>query len=237
MDMKTPLSSMALLAACLLFGCGPNKADRYTPPPNDGSAPANSEDVVDNPSIQTGGPAKWDKKAPSGQGGSGGSGSAGSTGPDVVDAPSITAAKPGEADTVQGMDVVDRPSEVAKATAMKGFKYIDPISGEPITGEGHIGYYGMWQVRFQNGDNAKQFASLPKAKRAKVATVQVLAQKGITNTTCPMTGATLDAAAAPVKYDGKIIGFATVADANQFRSLNKEKQAQMIEKWKQSPNP
>ncbi len=30
---------------------------------------------------------------------------------------------------------------------------------------------------------------------------------------------------------------ASVADANQFRSLNKEKQAQMIEKWKQSPNP
>jgi hypothetical protein len=25
--------------------------DRYTPPPNDGSVPANSEDVTDNPPI------------------------------------------------------------------------------------------------------------------------------------------------------------------------------------------
>jgi hypothetical protein len=61
---------------------------------------------------------------------------------------------------------------------------------------------------------------------------QVLAQRHITNTVCPLTGATLDANASPVTWDGKTIGFASAADANQFRSLKKEQQAKIIEKWR-----
>jgi len=92
----------------------------------------------------------------------------------------------------------------------------------------------MWKVHFENAENAAQFASLAPAKRAKLAAPQVLKAKGISNETCPLTGEPLTAAAAPVRYEGRVIGFASVADANQFNSLTKKKQAQMIEKWQGS---
>jgi ABC-type uncharacterized transport system auxiliary subunit len=41
------LSLAALLGGCTKMA----QNDRYTPPPNDGSVPANSEDVTDNPPI------------------------------------------------------------------------------------------------------------------------------------------------------------------------------------------
>ena len=240
--MKTPFALTLLAVAFALPACkSSDKADRYAPPPNDGSAPANSADVVDNPSITTGQP-KFDKPRANGggSGGStgGGSANAASAGPDVVDRPSIVApvATDGPA-TITGQDVVDRPDETSSATAMKGFKYIDPVTDEPITGGGHIGYYGSYEVRFQNADNAKQWAALPRARRAVLAAPQVLAEKGITNRTCPLTGETLTAAAAPVRYEVKIIGFATVTDANQFRALKKEAQAKLIAQWRAGQKP
>lgn len=111
---------------------------------------------------------------------------------------------------------------------------IDPISREPVTGEGFVGYYGMWKVHFESAENAAQFASLAPAKRARLAAPQVLKAKGIPNDTCPLTGEPLTAAAAPVRYEGQVIGFASVADANQFNSLTKKKQAQIIGKWQGS---
>lgn len=125
------------------------------------------------------------------------------------------------------------PSESA-STAAPHAEVLDPITREPIQGEGHAGYYGQWKVLFNSSADAVQYATLPRDKRAKLAAPQVLAAKQITNTTCPITGETLTAAAAPAKYEGEIIGFASVADANQFKSLAKNRQAKVIEKWKAS---
>jgi hypothetical protein len=47
-----------------------------------------------------------------------------------------------------------------------------------------------------------------------------------------MTGETLTALAAPVTWDGTTIGFASMADANQFRAFTKEKQAAVIAAWR-----
>ena len=49
---STARRACVLAVAALLSGCAKMAAnDRYTPPPNDGSVPANSEDVTDNPPI------------------------------------------------------------------------------------------------------------------------------------------------------------------------------------------
>jgi hypothetical protein len=49
---STARGACVLAVAALLCGCAKMAAnDRYTPPPNDGSVPANSEDVTDNPPI------------------------------------------------------------------------------------------------------------------------------------------------------------------------------------------
>jgi hypothetical protein len=45
------LASAALLAAALAFGCASDGRNTYEPPPNDGSANANSSDVVTEPPI------------------------------------------------------------------------------------------------------------------------------------------------------------------------------------------
>ena len=107
-----------------------------------------------------------------------------------------------------------------------------PISGEVVTTSSPCAMYGVYPVYCKTVEDARQFASLPKAKRAQLATEQVLAQKRITNTTCPLTGETLTAAAAPVLYDGTVIGFASVADANQFNSLPPAKKKACIDAWK-----
>ena len=75
-----------------------------------------------------------------------------------------------------------------------------------------------------------------KKARARAASEQVLPQKRITNATCPMSGETLDAAAVPILFDGQIYGFASLADANDFRALTAkpEKQRKIIEQWKAS---
>jgi hypothetical protein len=107
-----------------------------------------------------------------------------------------------------------------------------PISGEVVTTSSPCAMYGVYPVYCKTVEDARQFAALPKAKRAQLATEQVLAQKRITNTTCPLTGEKLTAAAAPVLYDGMIIGFASVADANQFNSLPPAKKKSCIDAWK-----
>ena len=224
-------SSRISLACALLCGCGSVPADRYQAPPKDGSVNANSADVVDNPGIVPNDP-KLGKANPNRYQAPPKDGSVNANSADVVDNPGIVPAANGSGEPTKGMGATERPSEYIAATTMKGFKYIDPITGEPVGANCHVGYYGQWQVRFNNPADAAQFASLPKAKRDKLAAPQVLAQKGITNTVCPLTGATLTAAAAPVKVDGAVVGFATMADANQFRSLKKAKQDSVIEAWK-----
>jgi len=72
---------------------------------------------------------------------------------------------------------------------------------------------------------------MPISKRAKLCAPQVLEQKGITNATCPLTGERLTASAGPVKYEGQTIGFASLSDANQFKSLPKTQQKKTIDKW------
>ncbi len=110
-----------------------------------------------------------------------------------------------------------------------------PISGEPVTKNTlYVAYYGIYPVYCASLSDSTQFGSLPASKRAEVAATQVLAQKKITNTTCPLTGSALTAAASPVKYNETIIGFATSADANQFRSLPKAEQQKIIDAWKAS---
>ncbi len=190
MKITAPLAGF--IVATTLVACASNKADLYQAPPNDGSAAANSSDVVDNPAIT----------------------------------PSSGSGK-----KTKGADVVDRPASQAAPAAKTEPECIDPITQEPVVGPGHVGYYGQWQIRFNSAADAAQFAALPRAKRNKLGTAQVLPQKGIHNAMCPLTGETLTAQAAPVTWDGKVIGFATVADANQFRALKKDKQSKIIAAW------
>ena len=125
----------------------------------------------------------------------------------------------------------DRPATRAARAGATETEVVDPITQESVTGQGHIGYFGQWQVRFNSSASAEQFAALPRAKRATLAAAQVLPKKGIHNSICPMTGETLTALAAPVTWDGTMIGFASMADANQFRAFTKEKQAAVIAAW------
>ena len=71
-----------------------------------------------------------------------------------------------------------------------------------------------------------------REQRARLAAEQVLPQKGIANTTCPLTGEPLTANASAVAFEGTVVGFATPADAAQFRSLKPEKQSKLIADWK-----
>lgn len=124
-------------------------------------------------------------------------------------------------------------SSATAAPARAGQKtWTCPVCGMDFQGNGQVGYFGQYELHFCGRPDAEQYAVLPKEKRAKIAAAQVLPQKQITNTICPLTGEALTAAAAPVTYDGAIIGFASVADANQFKSLPKAKQQSIIDQWK-----
>ena len=111
-----------------------------------------------------------------------------------------------------------------------------PITGEDVTELDEVAFFECYPVRCKGRENARQFAALPMNQRAKLATDQVLPQKGIDesrgNSTCPITGETLTASAVPVVYEQVVIGFASTADANQFRSLKAEKKALLIAQWK-----
>lgn len=110
-----------------------------------------------------------------------------------------------------------------------------PVSGEAVTEEDAVAYFETYPVYCKGRENARQFASLEMRQRARLAAEQVLPQKGIANATCPLTGEKLTAAAAPVLFEGTVIGFASAADANQFRSLTPEKKARLIAQWKSEP--
>ena len=105
-----------------------------------------------------------------------------------------------------------------------------PITGEPVTELDEAAFFETYPVYCKGRENARQFASLSASQRARLAKDQVLPQKGISNATCPLTGETLNASAAPVVYEGEAIGFASLADANQFRSLRPEKKVRTIER-------
>lgn len=107
-----------------------------------------------------------------------------------------------------------------------------PITGEPVTDQSPSALYGVFPVYCSTVGDARQFASLAPKSRARLAKDQVLPQKGIRNHLCPITGEELTAAAAPATYEGETIGFASVADANQFRSLTPKKQAQIVAQWR-----
>lgn len=111
-----------------------------------------------------------------------------------------------------------------------------PITGEPVTVESPQAWFNVYPVYCSTEADRKQFASLKPASRARAAADQVLPQKRITNTTCPMTGEPLDAASVPILFEGRIYGFKSTADANDFRALNAkpEKQRKIIEAWKAS---
>lgn len=107
-----------------------------------------------------------------------------------------------------------------------------PISGEPVTTDSkYVAYFSVYPVYCASLSDSTQFGSMPISKRAKLCAPQVLEQKGITNDTCPLTGEKLTASAAPLKYEGKTIGFASLSDANQFKSLPKPQQKKIMDKW------
>ncbi|MFM7260906.1 MAG: hypothetical protein ACKO3W_09925, partial [bacterium] len=107
-----------------------------------------------------------------------------------------------------------------------------PVTGETVTVESASAYFECYPVYCFDRASARQFASLEVKQRARLGAEQVLAQKGIANTTCPLSGETLTAAASPALFEGEVIGFASLADANQFRSLPAEKRAKLIAQWK-----
>lgn len=121
------------------------------------------------------------------------------------------------------------------ATATRAGAPVCPITGKTVKGEGASAYYGVYEIVCYDREAANQFASLPPKKRAEVAGPQVMATQGITNTTCPLTGKSLNAEAVAVKHDGKTYGFACLADANQFMSLPRKKQAEIIAKFNAAP--
>lgn len=111
-----------------------------------------------------------------------------------------------------------------------------PITGEEVTVESPQAWFNVYPVYCLTEADRKQFATLKPKARARAASEQVLPQKRITNATCPMSGETLDAAAVPILFDGQIYGFASLADANDFRALTAkpEKQRKIITEWKAS---
>ena len=109
-----------------------------------------------------------------------------------------------------------------------------PVTGEVVTCESAVAYFECYPVYCVDRASARQFASLEMKQRARLAAEQVLAQKGIRNTTCPITGDTLTAAGSPAIFEGEVIGFASAADANQFRSLPAEKRTKLIAQWRES---
>ncbi len=107
-----------------------------------------------------------------------------------------------------------------------------PVTGETVTIESEAAFFECYPVYCLDRASARQFASLEAKQRARLGAEQVLAQKGIANTTCPITDEALTAAASPAVFEGEVIGFASLADANQFRSLPIEKRARLIAQWK-----
>ena len=107
-----------------------------------------------------------------------------------------------------------------------------PVSGEPVTMLDEAAFFESFPVFCKGRVNARQFASLEMKQRARLAAEQVLPQKGIANTTCPLTGEPLTANASAVAFEGTVVGFATPADAAQFRSLKPEKPSKLIADWK-----
>jgi len=109
-----------------------------------------------------------------------------------------------------------------------------PITGEEVTVADPQAWFNVYPVYCRTEADRKQFATLKPAARARAASDQVLPQKRITNATCPMSGETLDAAAVPILFEGEIYGFASLADANDFRALlaKPEKQRKIISEWK-----
>lgn len=107
-----------------------------------------------------------------------------------------------------------------------------PVTGDAVTECSEIAYFESFPVYCKDRASARQLASLEPKQRARLAAEQVLPQKGIANATCPLSGEALTATAAPVVWEGSVVGFATPADANQFRSLPEAKRAKLIEQWR-----
>lgn len=107
-----------------------------------------------------------------------------------------------------------------------------PVTGEPVDERSEAAYFESFPVYCKDRASARQLASLEPTQRARLAAEQVLPQKGIANGTCPLTGDALTATAAPVVWQGEVIGFATVADANQFRALPEAKRERLIAAWR-----
>jgi hypothetical protein len=116
----------------------------------------------------------------------------------------------------------------ARGTAATPAPMVCPVTGRTVEGEGASAYYGVYEIICVDREAANQFGSLPVRKRAQLAGPQVMARQGITNSTCPLTGKPLDAEAVAVTYEGRIYGFACLADANQFTALPRKKQASII---------
>jgi len=111
-----------------------------------------------------------------------------------------------------------------------------PITGEEVTADSPQAWFNVYPVYCRTEADRKQYATLKAGQRARAAAEQVLPQKRIANATCPMSGETLDAGAVPILFEGEIYGFASLADANDFRALTAkpEKQRKIIAEWKAS---
>jgi len=107
-----------------------------------------------------------------------------------------------------------------------------PVTGEIVTTDSEAAFFECYPVYCFDRASARQFASLEMKQRARLGAEQVLAQKGIANTTCPITDEPLTAAASPAVFEGESIGFASLSDANQFRSLPIERRVKLIAQWK-----
>lgn len=123
-------------------------------------------------------------------------------------------------------------TDAPKVSASAAVAMACPISGEPVTEDSlYVAYFSVYPVYCASLSDSTQLGSMPISKRAKLCAPQVLAQKQIHNSTCPLTGETLTASAAPIAYEDQVVGFATLSDANQFKSLPKAQQKKIMDKW------
>lgn len=133
-------------------------------------------------------------------------------------------------------------STVAPATTTTPLLRVDPIAlaeptcpvtGEPVDCCSEAAYFESYPVRCHDRASARQFGSLGASQRARLASEQVLAQKGIANSLCPLTGEPLTAFASPALFEGEVVGFGSPALANQFRSLPEKSRAKVIAQWRE----
>ncbi len=102
-----------------------------------------------------------------------------------------------------------------------------PVSGGWLIPGAQAMQWGEYTIAVNNHD-VNQWHSLPEAQQAKLIAPDVLRERRVVNTHCPISGERLMADAPTAEYDGEIIGFASQIDKNQWGALPERSHARLI---------